>query len=45
LDEENPTFAGLAGLAPENGFVFCLIVHVALAGKRPSSAVHLQKRV
>jgi len=39
MDEENPTYAG-----------FCVgwlskIAHVAVAGKRFSSAVHLQKRV
>jgi hypothetical protein len=42
LDEENPTYAGLAH---ENGFHLRIIAHIAMAGKRQSSAVDLQKRV
>jgi hypothetical protein len=42
LDEENPTYAGLA---QENGFWLRMIAHVAMVGKRRSSSLHRQKRV
>jgi hypothetical protein len=42
LDEENPKSAGLA---QENGFWLCIIARIAVASKRRSSIVHLQKTV
>jgi hypothetical protein len=39
LDEQNPNYAGLA---QENGFGSA---YFAMAGKTPSTFVHLQKRV
>jgi hypothetical protein len=42
LDEENPKSAGLA---QENGFGSAIISRIAVASKRLSSIVYLQKRV